>query len=487
MSGAAALDGLLILETTNLRETLRVIERNASGIAFVVDGDRVLKGVVADGDVRRAILRGVSLDGQVSEFMTRSPVTARAGSSPEQILSVMSPRIRRLPLVDDGNRVVDYASFEQGLRLPVATPAFGGNELRYVSECVATNWISSQGRFVGEFEQLFAGLVGAKHGIAVSNGTVALHLALVAGGIGPGDEVIVPTLTFVATANVVRHAGATPVFVDSEPGTWNLDPEEVRSKLTARTRAIIPVHLYGHPADMDRIREIAQQHRLFVVEDAAEAHGALYKGTPVGAIGDVGCFSFFGNKIITTGEGGMLTTNDDELADRARVLRDHGMSRQRKYWHEMVGYNYRLTNLQAAIGVAQVEQVDAFLKKRDAIAQSYAAALGHDARMELPRESPWARRVNWLYTLLLSEGIDRDRVVARLNERGIDSRPAFVPVHTMPPYATGERFPVAESIARRGLSLPSSVGLEASDIERVCNALLACISVEAAEASVTSV
>jgi perosamine synthetase len=469
---------LLIPDTTGLRDTLRALQRNASGAAFVVDAAGVLTGIVTDGDVRRAILGGATLETSVSDFMTKQPVTARVGDSAATMLGLLSGRVRHLPIVDETGRVVDHASFGHGVRLPVAAPAFHGNELRYVTECVATNWISSQGRFVGEFEQKFAEFVGARFGIAVSNGTVALHLALVLGGIGPGDEVIVPTLTFAATANAVRHAGADPVFVDSDPLTWNMDPAAVERQIGARTKAIIPVHLYGHPADMDALTAIAHRHGLFVVEDAAEAHGARIGDTPVGAIGHIGCFSFFGNKIITTGEGGMLTTNDPALAERARVLRDHGMSRQRKYWHETVGYNYRLTNLQAAVGVAQLEQIDGFLEKRRAIAEWYSTHLASDSRVELPGQAPWARRVNWLFTVMLRDGIDRDHIVARLNDRGIDSRPVFAPVHTMPPYATGQQLPVAEDIARRGLSLPSSIGLAPQDIARVCEALSACLTEE---------
>ena len=264
---------------------------------------------------------------------------------------------------------------------------------------------------------------------------------------------IVPTLSFAATANVVLHAGGTPVFVDSEPTSWNLDPEKVAEKITSKTKAIIPVHLYGHPADMDPLMDLARRHRLMVIEDAAEAHGATYKGSRVGSIGDIGCFSFFANKIVTTGEGGMLTTNDDGIADRARLLRSHGMSRSRKYWHEMVGYNYRLTNLQAAVGVAQMEQVDSFLKERNEIAEQYSACLSRDERIELPKEAPWAQRVNWLYTVLLREDIDRDAAIKKLEERGIDARPVFYPIHSMPPYVAAGAFPVASSISKRGITL----------------------------------
>lgn len=461
----------MVPDTASMRDALRVIDRNACGVAFVVDASGKLQGVVTDGDVRRAILKGLSTDASVVEFMTGKPVSAKAGTPPERLIPLMSERIKYVPIVDDRGRVVDYAAFTQAAHLPIAAPAFQGNELRYVTECIVTNWISSQGRFVTEFERAFAKFSDVKHGVAVSNGTVALHLSLVMAGIGPGDEVIVPTLTFVATANAVRHAGATPVFADSRPDTWTIDPQEIEKKITPNTKAIIPVHLYGHPADMDPIMELAKQHRLFVIEDAAQAHGAKYKGRRVGSIGHIGCFSFFGNKIITTGEGGMLTTNDDRLADQARLLRDHGMSRTRKYWHEVVGFNYRLTNLQAAVGVAQLERIEMLLEQRAAIAARYRALLGGDSRLEPPPQAPWAEPVNWMYSVLLKEGIDRDRIIQALERQGIDARPSFPLVHHMPPYVSSEPCPVAAGLSLRGLSLPTWVPMGQTEIERVCTAL----------------
>lgn len=471
MKAETPLQSLLVRDTSSMRDALRMIDRNARGIAFVVDAEGILKGVVTDGDIRRAILKGLLPDILVTEFMTRKPMTAKVGSSPERLIALMSERVKYIPIVDDELRVVDYAAFTHAVHLPVAAPTLGGNELRYVTECVLTNWISSQGRFVMEFERAFAKFSGVKHSVAVSNGTVALHLALVLAGIGPGDEVIVPTLTFVATVNAVRHAGATPVFVDSERNTWTIDPLQVEKKITARTKAVIPVHLYGHPADMDPIMDLARRHNLFVIEDAAEAHGALYKGKRVGSIGHIGCFSFYGNKIITTGEGGMLTTDDDRLADQARLLRDHGMSKTRKYWHDVVGFNYRLTNLQAAVGVAQMERIESMLHLRAGIAAQYREFLAGDDRLELPAQAPWAERVTWLYSILLKDGIARDTVVNVLEAQGVDARPLFYPVHLMPPYAIAERFPIAEDLSRRGVSLPTWVPMRQAEIGRVCTTL----------------
>jgi perosamine synthetase len=357
----------------------------------------------------------------------------------------------------------------------MAEPQLGEEELANVVTAVRSGWISSLGAFIGEFEREFAAFCGAEHGVAVANGTLALHLALAAAGVGPGDEVLVPSLTFVATASAVRYCGATPVFVDSDPETWQLDHAALESKLTPRTRVIVPVHLYGHPCDMDPILDLARRHGLTVVEDAAEAHGAEYRGHRVGALGNVGCFSFYGNKIISTGEGGMCITNDPALVLRLRLLRDHAMDPKRPYWHEVMGYNYRMTNLQAAIGVAQVKKLSAFVEKKRQISRWYVEALAplaQTGRIGLHPEAPWARGVFWMYSVLLADArAPVDAVRSRMADRGVDTRPFFHPVHLLPPFATGERLPVAEDLAARGLNLPSGVALESSHVERVAQAL----------------
>ncbi len=357
--------------------------------------------------------------------------------------------------------------------LPIAEPLLTGNELAYVTDCIQSGWVSSLGKYISEFERLFAEFCGVSHAVAVSNGTAALHLALVALGIGPGDEVIVPSLTFIATANAVHYTGAKPVFADSEPLTWNIDPQDIASRITPRTRAIIPVHLYGHPADMQPIMELAVQHHLTVIEDAAEAHGATSHGKRVGSLGRLGAFSFYGNKIITTGEGGILTTDDGILDERLRFLRDHAMSASRRYWHPEVGFNYRITNLQAALGVAQMERIDEFIAHKRRIASEYNRLLQEVPGITRPPQAEWAESVYWMYSILLDESfpLPRDEVMARLRQQGIDSRPFFYPIHTMPPYASGLRLPVAEDFSRRGLNLPSAVTLTEGDIQRVANAL----------------
>jgi perosamine synthetase len=361
--------------------------------------------------------------------------------------------------------------------LPVAAPLLAGNEKAYVMDCLESTWISSTGAYIDRFEAAFASFCGAKHAISCSNGTTALHLALMALGVGPGDEVIVPTLTFVATANAVSYCGAKPVFIDSEPDTWNLDPAQIEARITPRTKGIIAVHLFGHPADMGEVSTIARRHGLFVLEDAAQAHGAEHQGRRTGSIGDVATFSFFGNKIVTTGEGGMVVTNDPGVAQTVRLLKSHGMDPQQRYWHPVIGYNYRMTNVAAAIGLAQLERVDWQLERRQEIASWYREHLGSAKGLGLQGEKAWARHVWWMFSVVLDAEapVDRDALMAHFQQRGIETRPFVHPIHTLPPYlATSgiDGFPVANRLGRRGLNLPTWAGLTRDNVRHVCNTLL---------------
>jgi len=353
---------------------------------------------------------------------------------------------------------------------------FLGNKVRqYVLDCVESGWISSLGQYVARFEAEFSRFCGVPYGIATSNGTTALHLALGVLGIKPGDEVIVPALTFVATANAVTYTGATPVLADVDPVTWTLDPESVRRQITPRTRAIIPVHLYGHPCDMDPILAVAREHDLWVVEDAAEAHGARYRGRRVGSLGDLACFSFYGNKIITTGEGGMVVTANREWADRAAFLRDHAMLKAPHYYHPEIGYNYRMTNIQAAIGCAQMEEIGTLLERKRTIAEAYRAGLASIPGLTLAPEANWAWSVFWMYSVLIEPSFGREREAVRegLRTAGIDTRPFFVPLHELPPYRTADPLLVASRLGAVGLNLPSGTPLTSEQVASVCRALAA--------------
>lgn len=359
-------------------------------------------------------------------------------------------------------------------RIFVAQPKMAGNERKYVLDCLDTNWISSNGKYIAAFEEAFAKFCGAKHAIAANNGTTALHLALVALDLKPGDEVIIPTVTYIATANAVRYCGATPVLVDVCSDTMNIDPADIERKITPKTRGIIPVHLYGHPADMDAVNRIASKHGLWVVEDAAEAHGAEVNGKKVGTLGTCATFSFFGNKIITTGEGGMITTDDDELAVRLRLYRGQGMDPNRRYWFPVVGYNYRMTNIQAAIGLAQMEGIETALADRERLAAWYDAELSDlTEQIVLPAQAPWAKQVYWMYNIFLREGNEnrRDQIMRDLDVMGIETRPVFYPMHVLPPYQENSSYPVADLWSQRGINLPTHQDLTQGDVKRIAQSL----------------
>lgn len=363
--------------------------------------------------------------------------------------------------------------------IPVCVPLLGGKELEYVQDCITTNWISSKGKYVNAFEERFASYCGVSHGIATTNGTTALHLALASLGVGPGDEVILPSFTMMSTAFAVIYCGARPVLVDAEPDTWNMNTDLIEEKITARTKVLLPVHIYGHPCDMDPILRLARLYDLSIVEDAAEAHGARYRGRMAGSIGDIGCFSFYANKIITCGEGGMVVTNDDAVAEKARSLKDLAFDRKRRFLHTDIGYNYRMTNIQAAIGLAQLERIEEMVERRRSHAMRYNHLLADVPGIQHPVERPWARNVYWMYALLIHDefGMEREELMKILEERGIESRTFFFPMHEQPVFRgmkifPDDRYPVAENLGRRGLYLPSSSGLSDDEIQFVCDTLM---------------
>ena len=355
------------------------------------------------------------------------------------------------------------------MEIPVYRPFLEGREKEYVIDCIDSSWISSKGKYIDEFEGQFARRLGVKNVTSVSNGTVAIHLALIALGIGSGDEVIVPTLTYIASANAVTYTGATPVFVDSLLDTWQINPEDVIRKITSKTKAIMAVHLYGHPCSMRELKAIAKEYNLFILEDCAESFGTLYEGIPVGGFGDISTFSFYGNKTITTGEGGMVATNDETLYQRSIHFKGQGLAKHRQYWHDVIGYNYRMTNICAAIGLAQLEQIDIILKKKRAIANWYIEDLS-DLPVKLHSESANVKHSFWMVSILVERPEQRDALRTYLSKAGIETRPLFYPVHTMPMYSQKyQRHPVAEYLGWRGINLPSWPGLKRDAITTICS------------------
>jgi len=362
--------------------------------------------------------------------------------------------------------------------IPVNEPLISERELEYVTECLRSGWISSEGRFVREFEEKWAAYCGMRYGVAVSNGTAALQAAVTCLDLQPGDEVIMPTFTIISCAQAVVYNGGVPVLVDSDPKTWCMDVSQIEEKITPRTKAIMPVHIYGHPVDMDPIREVADKYGLIIIEDAAEVHGAEYKGRKCGGLGDISCFSFYANKIITTGEGGMVLTNSEDYAEKLRTLRNLCFRKEQRFYHTELGYNFRLTNVQAAIGLAQLERIDALVEHKRRIGHMYTERLSDIPGLQLPSEERWAKNVYWMYGVVLDEGTGMDAVefAKRLATRGVMTRPFFLGMHEQAVFHKmglfkGEHYPVAERIARQGLYLPSGMALTEEQIDAVCTAV----------------
>lgn len=367
--------------------------------------------------------------------------------------------------------------------IPVSEPLLDGRALSYVEEALRTGWISSEGRFIAEFEKCWAEYCGVSHGIAVCNGTAAIEAALAALGLPAGSEVILPSFTIISCVAAVLRTGCRPILVDCEPDTWCLDAAEVERKISDKTRAIMPVHIYGHMAEMNPLVEIARKFDLAIVEDAAEAHGAQYHGRRAGGIGTMGCFSFYANKIVTTGEGGMVVTHDARLADRLRSLRNLCFQSGQRFLHAELGYNFRMTNLQAAIGLAQVQQIEDHLARKRRMGALYGERLRAVNGLQLPVERPNVKNVYWMYGVVLEDSVPFDAATfaVRLKEQGVDTRPFFLGMHEQPALRdrglfVGETYPVTERLARRGLYLPSGLGLTEREIDTVCAAVNRCLA-----------
>jgi perosamine synthetase len=367
------------------------------------------------------------------------------------------------------------------IKFPVAIPDLSGKEEEYVVDAIRGTWISSIGSYLRRFEPEFARLCGSPAAIAVSNGTVALHLAMAGLDVGPGDEVIVPSLTFIATANAVRYQGAEPTFVDVDPETWCLDPDQLERSITPRTRGVIPVHLYGHPADMDPILDVAGAHGIWVVEDAAEAHFARYKGKTVGSLGALATYSFYGNKPFTSGEGGAVTVNNTSLESKLRMLAGQGLDPARRYYFPIVGYNFRMTNIAAALLCAQMERKEEIIARRRQVFDDYRAALADVEGLSFQPVAPWAEPTPWLFSILVDEkrfGSSRDALAAALLDYGIDTRPFFIPVHRLPPYAAASAgravdLPHSDALATSGLNLPTYSALTSNNVDEISGAIRA--------------
>jgi perosamine synthetase len=433
---------------------------NGLGTCLVVEDEDRFVGRITLEDIGRAVLGGALLNPSLGQHL--NILTHRLPNDPSSDSQVLQP------VLDATGRLVGITIDRTSQHVQVARPDMTHDEFRSVLDAFLSSWISSKGPYVGKFEQDFATFIGAEHGIAVSNGTVALHLALVALNVGPGDEVIVPDLTFAATINAVLYCGATPVIVDVDPRTWCMSLAIVEQACTPRTKAIIPVHLYGRPAEIGPIAEFAAGRDIAVIEDCAEAHGARYDGRPVGQFGDVNCFSFYANKIVTTGEGGMCLTNSAELAQSLRVLRDHGITPSRSYWHERVGFNYRITNLQAAIGHSQLWRIDETLARNKSLADVYYDELKAIPGVRFPPPmDPIYDPVVWLACVQVPAS-KRDAILAAALEAKIEMRPFFHPLSSLPPYEKYARAcPNSVELSATGINLPTSRSVDPQIVHRI--------------------
>ena len=467
----------LVCDCNNtLLEVMHIINENGMGVCFVTDEVDFLKGVVTDGDIRRAILKHKSLNSLIVSILNDNFIYGHIDDSSDELINKINEKVKIFPIVDKDNKLVDYFRYSHQSHFPVAIPNLGGNEFKYLADAFLSTWISSTGCYIDKFEDKFSSYSDCEYGVTVSNGTTALHLSLVVLGIGKGDEVIIPDLTFAATINAVLHANATPVIVDIEEKSWCIDPDEIEKSITSKTKAIIPVHLYGQVCDMDSIMNLAKQYSLKVIEDCAEAHGAMFKDNKVGSFGDIGCFSFYGNKVITTGEGGMCVTNSTELNDKLRLLRDHGMSKTRRYYHDVVGYNYRMTNLQAAIGLAQLERIDEIHKNRFSYEKLYRRIMS-DSNFEFQKDLKNRKRITWLVCLLVgsNNNNERDILIEQLKDNGIDARPFFYLLSDMDIYKKYSRAvnSSAKKISSYGINLPTYESLKSLEqIEIIINKIV---------------
>lgn len=444
-----------------LLNAMEVINNNKHGVTFVVNNENKLCGVITDGDIRRALLNNHKLDEKIENILKNRFIYAYDDETYEELLVKKENKNRTIPIVNRDMEVVNFFEFKQKLYFPVAEPNLEGNEYKYLNDAFLSSWISSSGEYINKFEKEFSKYIGTKYGVATSNGTTALSLALAALDIKDGDEVILPDFTFAATINTVIHLNAKPVIVDIEKESWCIDPIEIEKAITPKTKAIIPVHIYGQPCNMEKIMDIAEKHNLFVIEDCAQAHGAKYGDKKIGSFGHISCFSFFGNKVITTGEGGMCLTDSEELDEKMRVLRDHGMSKTKRYWHEVVGYNFRMTNLQAAIGVAQLERIDTILENRKKYEQAYKNTLKEFNYITYQKSNLENReKITWLASILVDTPINRDALIVELKEIGIDARPFFYPLSVMEIYKD-YLFSNKNSIelSKKGLNLPTYASL----------------------------
>ena len=456
----------------NLPETfttiLKKIDENGLGILFVVNKDLKLIGSISDGDIRRDFLKKINHNDLVTEeslIVNKNPISLPSSCDAGKIQEILNSEvdqkiIRCIPLIDQENRIVDYSTRERARKFSILEPTIGKEELFNVTDAIKSGWISSKGAYLSKFENSFSSYLKGGFSVAVSSGTTALQIALVALGVKSGDEVIVPNFTFGASINSIINSGATPVIAEVEKESWTIDVTKLKEYISPSTKAIMPVHIYGQPCKMDEIKKFAKEHNLLIIEDCAEAVGARYKNKLIGIGSDCSCFSFSANKTITTGEGGMAVFKSPEIAKKAKILINHGLSNQIRYYHEHVGYNFRMTNMQAAIGVAQMEKIEILLKKRKDIFTNYDEILKNEKLLTLLPKNDWSENSYWLYTLIINgiKRADRDKLLNNMQNKGIECRPGFYSLNLMEPFKKFGKgnYPISNQLSDTTLSLPTT-------------------------------
>ena len=464
---------IIISFNCSIFEAIKLINRNTFGICFVVDNKKKLIGSISDGDIRRKIIKKYDFSKPVSKIMNKKVKSFHYLKNPEKIFKSLNENIKIIPLLNDHHEVVDFVSLNRPDQISLIKTNLGGNELKYLTNCIKSGWISSLGKYLDKFENIFSKFTKLKNVMAVSSGTAALQLAIESLGISKGDEVIVPNLTFAAPINTIIHSGAKPVLVDIKKETLCIDERKIESAITINTKAIIVVHLYGHPANMHKIKKICLKNKILLIEDCAEALGSKYNGKHVGRFGDASTFSFFGNKTLTTGEGGIISFKRKKHKEKALLLRDHGMSKKEKYWHIKIGYNFRMTNLQAAVGTAQFERAQKLIKEKITIANLYKKHLEKVKGIRLIKNNGNVINTYWLYVIVFEGKLInyRDKILNYLSINGVDSRKVFFPISEMPIYKNYCKFEkdleISNYISRSALCLPSS-GIHEKEIKRVC-------------------
>lgn len=479
------IDVFKISPESTLRKAMEYINKGGKGIALVVDKEQKLIGVVTDGDIRRALLSGMSLDSGIQDIIVKNPVTAVLGVTTNQLLEVMMNRgIQQIPILNEEGKVVDIALLRELKRIPLSRPDITQKEVGLIASVLATSKLSI-GPMIEEFENKIASYVGTRYAVAVNSGTSALHLCIKSLGIKDGDEIITSPFSFIASANCALFERAKPVFVDINEDTLCIDPERIEEKITPKTKAILPVHIFGYPADMDRIMEIAKQYNLSVIEDAAEALGSEYKGRKVGSFGNMGVFAFYPNKQISTGEGGMAVTDNKEISLLWRSLRNQGRSEGSEWLsHERLGYNYRMSELHAALGVAQMERIEQIILKRQQVAEMYNERLRSLSELKIPYSSHHIK-MGWFVYVVRIDSVrfsreDRDAIIRQLDQRGISCRNYFPPIHLEPfyrkmfGYKEGD-FPITEWVSGKTIALPFYNNISEEEIDYICDNLEAII------------